>query len=117
MRSVALVLSTLFMLLFFPLPGPAAQAGGPRLDAGERSVVRAINRARGHHGLKRLRAGRRLARAADFHTRSMLRGNFFAHGAFAQRVRRFVRFRVIGETLAMASRCGARRIVRMWLNS
>jgi len=117
MRPVALVLCTLTTLLVLTLAVPAAQAGGPRLDAGERSVVRAINRARGHHGLKRLHAGRRLARAADFHTRSMLRGNYFAHGAFVQRVRRYVRYRAIGETLAMASRCSARRIVRMWLNS
>ena len=117
MRSVALVLSTLTILLLFTLAAPAAQAGGPRLDAGERSVVRAINRARGHHGLKRLMAGRRLARAADVHTRNMLRGDYFAHGAFAQRVRRYVRYRAIGETLAMASRCSARRIVRMWLDS
>lgn len=117
MRSVALVLSTLTTLLLLSLAVPAAQAGGPRIDAGERSVVRAINRARGHHGLKRLHAGRRLARAADHHTRNMLRSDFFAHGAFSQRVRRFVGYRSIGETLAMASRCSARRIVRMWLNS
>jgi uncharacterized protein YkwD len=117
MRSVALVLSTLTMLLLLIVAAPAAQAGGPRLDAGERAVVRAINRARSRHGLKRLYAGRRLARAADLHTRTMLASNVFAHGAFAQRVRRFVRYRSIGETLAMSSRCGARRIVGMWLRS
>jgi uncharacterized protein YkwD len=80
-------------------------------------VIRAINRARASHGLRRLLAGRRLARAADAHTRNMLRANFFSHGAFTQRVRRFARYRSIGETLAMTSRCSARRVVRMWLNS
>jgi uncharacterized protein YkwD len=47
----------------------------------------------------------------------MLAADYFSHGAFSQRVRRYVRFRSIGETLAMTSRCSARRVVRMWLNS
>jgi len=119
MRFVALVLCTLTTLLLavFAAAAPAAQAGGPRFDAGEREVVRAINRARSHHGLRRMYAGRRLARAADVHSRHMLRADSFGHGAFSQRVRRFVRYRRIGETIAMTSRCSARRVVRMWLNS
>ena len=117
MRTVACVLCTLTALLLCATAAPAAQAGGPRLDAGERAVVRAINRARAHHGLRRLHGGRRLSRAADVHTRHMLAANFFAHGAFATRVRRFVGYRRIGETLAMLSRCSAARVVRMWLNS
>jgi uncharacterized protein YkwD len=119
MRPVALVLCALSMLLVSSFSGaaPAAQAGGPRIDSGERAVIRAINRARASHGLRRLRAGSRLARAADAHSRNMLRSDFFAHGSFAQRVRRYVRYRNIGETLAMTSRCSARLVVRMWLNS
>jgi uncharacterized protein YkwD len=119
MRSVALVLSTLttLLVLSFAASAPAAQAAGPRLDNGERAVVRAINRARAAHGLRKLRAHRRLARAADVHSRSMLRSDFFSHGAFSQRVRSYVRFRRIGETIAMRSRCSARGFVRMWLNS
>ncbi len=117
MRSVALVLCTLSTLLLSAATAPAAQAGGPRLDRGERKVVRVINRARSHHGLRRLHAGRRLARAADVHTRSMLRSDYLSHGAFSQRVRRYARFRRIGETIAMRSRCSARGFVRMWLNS
>ena len=121
MRSVALVLCTLTTLLFasFALAVPAAQAGGARMDSGERAVLRGINRARAFHGLRRLRADRRLARAADAHTRNMLRADFFAHGAFAQRVRRYIRVpvRAVGETLAYTSRCSARTVVRMWLNS
>ena len=119
MRSVALVLCTLttLLVLSFAAAAPAAQAGSPRLDRGERSVIRAINRARASHGLRRLLAGRRLARAADAHSRNMLRADFFAHGSFSQRVRHFVRYRSIGETIAMTSRCSARAVVRMWLNS
>ena len=103
MRSVALVLCTLttLLVLSFAASAPAAQAAGPRIDRGERAVVRAINRARASHGLRRLRGHRRLARAADGHTRSMLRSDYFSHGAFSQRVRRYVRFRRIGETIAM----------------
>ena len=80
-------------------------------------MIRAINRARASHGLRRLLAGRRLARAADAHSRNMLRADFFSHGAFSQRVRRYVRYRSIGETIAMTSRCSAGTVVRMWLNS
>ena len=119
MRPVALVLSTLttMLVLSFAAAAPAAQAGSPRIDRGERTVIRAINRARAAHGLRGLRANRRLARAADSHSRDMLRSDFFSHGAFAQRVRRYASFRRIGETIAMTTRCSARTVVRMWLNS
>jgi uncharacterized protein YkwD len=117
MRSFALALCALSTLLFFVSSAPAAQAAGPRLDRGERGIVRAINRVRARHGLPKLRAHRRLARAADAHSRNMLRSDFFAHGAFARRVHRYVRFRRVGETLAYSSRCGGRTFVRMWLRS
>jgi uncharacterized protein YkwD len=119
MRTVACVLGTLstLLVLTFAAAAPAAQAASSRVDSGERAVVRAINRARAAHGLRGLRTHRRLARAADAHTRSMLRSNFFSHGAFSSRVRRYASFRRIGETIAMSTRCSARRFVRMWLNS
>jgi uncharacterized protein YkwD len=119
MRTVACVLcalSTLFVLTL-SAAAPAAQAAGPRIDDGERAVLRAINRARAAHGLRALRGHRRLARAADAHTRSMLRSDSFSHGAFSSRVRRYVSFRRIGETIAMSTRCSASRFVSMWLNS
>jgi uncharacterized protein YkwD len=117
MRSVAIALSALMSMLLLALVVPAAQASGPRFDRGERSVVRSINRVRHKHGLARLHAGRRLARAADLHSRNMLARDFFAHGSFAQRVRRFVPYRRLGENLAVTSRCSARLVVRMWLRS
>ena len=48
MRPVALVLSTLttLLVLSFAATAPVAQAGSPRIDRGERTVIRAINRAR-----------------------------------------------------------------------
>jgi len=119
MRTVACVLcalSTLFVLTLTAATS-SALAGGPRVDRGERAIVRAINRARAGHGLRALRTHRRLARAADGHTRSMLRANYFAHGDFSSRVRRYVSFRRVGEAIAMSTRCSARRVVRMWLNS
>jgi uncharacterized protein YkwD len=119
MRSVACVLCALSTLFALSLAAaaPAAQAGGPRVDRGERAVVRAINRARSAYGLRALRSHRRLARAADVHTRSMLRSNTFSHGAFSARVRRYVSFRRVGETIAMRTRCSASGFVAMGLNS
>jgi uncharacterized protein YkwD len=119
MRTVACVLCALstLLVLTFATAAPAAQAASSRIDGGERAVVRAINRARTAHGLRALRTHRRLARAADVHSRSMLRSNFFSHGAFSQRVRRYVSLRRIGETIAMTTRCSPRKVVRMWLNS
>jgi uncharacterized protein YkwD len=119
MRTVACVLCALstLLVLSFATAAPAAQAASARVDGGERAVVRTINRARAAYGLRALRSHRRLARAADAHTRSMLRSDYFSHGAFSQRVRRYVSFRRIGETIAMATRCSARKVVRMWLNS
>ena len=119
MRTVACVLCALstLLVLSFATAAPAAQAASSRIDGGERAVVRAINRSRAAHGLRALRSHRRLARAADAHTRSMLRSDYFSHGAFSSRLRRYVSFRHIGETIAMSTRCSARRFVRMWLNS
>ena len=47
----------------------------------------------------------------------MLRSDVFAHGSFTSRVRRYVSFKRVGETLAWNSRCSSRTFVRMWLNS
>ena len=65
MRSVACVLCTLSLLLVFSSAAPAAEASSPRMNAGERAIVRAINRARASHGVRALRGHRRLARAAE----------------------------------------------------
>jgi uncharacterized protein YkwD len=125
MRAVAALTLALGSLFAVPAAAPADAGANARLDATERAIVRAVNRQRAAHGLGRLDAGRRLARAADFHSWEMLAGNYFAHtsrngGPFERRVRRFGSYRAVGETLAWVSRCGrgaARRVVRMWMDS
>jgi uncharacterized protein YkwD len=124
MRTVALATRGLVAVLVITLVIAVrpARAAGPRLDRGEVSVVRAINRVRARHRLPRLRPDARLSRAADLHSAQMLRLDRFAHGSFASRVRHFVPSRAIGETLAWVppSRCRRRRIhrvVRMWMQS
>lgn len=119
----AVMLAVLGALLL--VPRADARAASPRMDGLERAVVRGINHHRAAAGLRPMRMSTALARAADFHTREMLVGNYFAHssrhgGSFASRIHRFVRARAVGETLAWTSRCGrraARRIVSLWMHS
>ena len=47
------------------------------MDGLERSVVRKINRHRAAAGLRPMQMSAALARAADYHTREMLVGNYF----------------------------------------
>jgi uncharacterized protein YkwD len=103
----------------------SAQAGGsPRLDRAERSLIRHINAQRRAGGLPKVRAAAGLNRAADFHSREMLAGDYFAHpsrngGAFDRRIHRFTRGRAVGETLAMLSSCRGMPglTIGMWMNS
>ena len=95
------------------------------MDAYERAMVRAIDRQRSRRGLARIRGDAALARAANFPTREMLRGNSFSpsshsSGAFHVRVRRFAHRRAVGETLALVGgSCAGTvdRVIRMWMNS
>jgi uncharacterized protein YkwD len=124
MRFAASLIAVL--TLFAVSQAATAQAGGgsPRLDRTERSVIRHINAQRRAAALPPVRAAGRLARAADYHSREMLTGNYFAHpsingGAFDQRIRRFSRSRAVGEALAMLSNCRrmASAVVGMWMSS
>jgi uncharacterized protein YkwD len=108
------------------VPATADAGGSPRLDRSERKLVRSINRQRAAHGLHGVRVAAKLNRAADYHSREMLYGNYFAHPSLngspmENRVRRFKRSRRVGETLAMLSgRCTRRmagRVITMWMNS
>jgi uncharacterized protein YkwD len=122
MRCVAASSLAVFSMLLLPA---TAAAGPGKHDGTERAIVRLVNEQRAQHGLGAVKATTRLARAADFHTWEMLTANYFAHtsrngGAFERRVRRFARFRVVGETLAWVARCGrgsGRTVVDMWMNS
>jgi uncharacterized protein YkwD len=102
---------------------PAASAG-PRLNATEREVIQRLNDVRAQHGLGALRPARSLSRAADRHSRDMLVRDFFDHLSsdgtpFDQRVRRFARASMVGETLAsLPDRYGgAATVVEIWMNS
>src|SRR5437763_9437045 len=79
-----------------------------------------MNSARAHYGLAPLSLDRHLQQAASAHSREMLQGGTFAHGAFAQRMARFsVSGRIAGENLAWGTGAQgtAHGIVVAWLNS
>lgn len=115
-RAVVACLMTLCVLV------PSASA---RMTGGERKVVKRINGLRASYGLAKVHGDRRLAMAADAHGRDMLRQDFFAHTSSngtstSDRVRRYRKSRMIGETLAYmpkGGRTSARAVVDMWINS
>jgi uncharacterized protein YkwD len=107
-------LAALLVLCAVPPAGASASARQDRTEAG---IVREMNKIRASYRLPRLRTNRGLARAADVNSASMLRSGQISHGAFPQRVRRYVRSRHVGENVAFMARCKAARIVQMWLAS
>ncbi|MEA2292169.1 MAG: hypothetical protein QOF17_1189 [Solirubrobacteraceae bacterium] len=124
MRFVASLIAVLTSLAVSQVATAEARSGSPRLDPGERSLIRAINGQRRANGLRKVRAAAGLSRAADFHSKEMLAGDYFAHpsrngGAFDRRIRRFARGRAVGETLAMMSSCRGMSgtVIGMWMNS
>jgi uncharacterized protein YkwD len=123
----ALVACVLAALGAVGLPEPdPGYAASPRLDRVEHGIVHRINEIRRSYGLPRVHSIRALNRSADYHSRDMVRANFFAHASsngqsFEQRVEHFRRSYRIGETLAYVPtsepRRSARRIVELWMNS
>src|SRR5690242_9191361 len=80
------------------LPATATARGGS-------SILRAMNTVRARHHLPALRLSHALARAASAHSSDMARSGLMSHGAFQQRINRYVRSHVVGENLAWSSRC------------
>jgi uncharacterized protein YkwD len=124
MRFVASLIAVLALLAVTEVAHAEARSGSPRLDRGERSLIRHINAQRRANGLGKVRAAGGLSRAADFHSKEMLVGDYFAHpsrngAAFDRRIRRFARGRAVGETLAMMSSCRGMSgtVIGMWMNS
>lgn len=84
-----------------------------------------LNRERRKRGIRGLQLSPRLARAARNHTLDQLRYDRLNHTSSdgtpsGVRIRRVVRARASGETIAFAARgtgSGARTIVRLWLRS
>jgi uncharacterized protein YkwD len=119
MARIALTLAVVLVLAV-----PATAAAGSGMNRAERALVRELNEVRASHGLARLRPNRALGRAADRHSRDMLRSDFFDHSSsdgtpFDRRVRRHTDARYVGETLAAIGRRrgGAGTVVRMWMRS
>ena len=102
-------------------PPPLSSTGGAASSTtpGESAIVRAMNAVRAANGLRPLRTGTALTRAARAHSVDMVRRNYFDHGAFVQRLRRFgVRMPYIGENLAYgAEGVSAQAVVQMWMAS
>jgi uncharacterized protein YkwD len=102
--------------------GTHSSGAGPRH---ERAILCLVNRQRARFGLRRLRARRTLARAAERHARDMARHNYFAHygrrGSTPRtRVRRSgYRCRTVGENLAFGRGYPGTPagIVAMWMAS
>jgi uncharacterized protein YkwD len=116
--SVSTVLRALLAALLiccFAVPATASASSGH--DPTEAAIVHAMNQVRTSHGLPALRPSSGLARAAGAHSASMARTRTMSHGAFSQRVRRYVRSRLIGENLAWMTGCNAAAVVELWLNS
>ena len=98
----------------------SAEVASPQQDSVERSVIRKLNALRAQGGARRLRSSRGLARAADAQSGEIARTGSLAHGAMSARVRRFVRARAVGETIAyvptsQGSRADA--VVAAWMRS
>lgn len=108
-----------------PQPGDKAASRANGLEA---AVVARINQIRRTRGLSGLRRHRRLAAAADFHSRDMGRRGYFTHASadgtpFWKRIRRFYPSSgtgswTVGENLLWGTgRFGAAFAVRQWMES
>jgi uncharacterized protein YkwD len=102
-------------------PPPLASTGGTAISItpDESAIVRTMNAVRAANGLAPLRPGTALTRAARAHSADMARRNYFEHGAFVQRLRRFgVRMPYVGENLAYGiGGLSAQEVVQMWMGS
>jgi uncharacterized protein YkwD len=104
-------------------PAVASAANSPHMDARERNVIHRINLIRRDHGLSALNATGSLTRAADRHSRRLLRSRTLTHqlpgeASVANRLASAARHKKVGETVFFASRGGgSASIVRAWMDS
>jgi uncharacterized protein YkwD len=96
-----------------------ASVGVAAPTSGELAVVRVVNAFRRANSVPALRVGPALTRAARSHSVDMVRRDYFDHGPFVQRLRRFgVRAPYVGENLATGTKpLSAGAIVQMWIAS
>ena len=98
----------------------APAAGASTMTSPETALLRQMNVVRAQHGLQPLRFDSRLEQAARFHSREMVTGNVFQHGAFASRMAQFrIQGTLAGENLAWGtgSLGTAKGVVAAWLAS
>jgi uncharacterized protein YkwD len=98
----------------------ATRDGVVELTFTESAVVYAINDARVEHGVPRLKVDEDLIRAARFHSKDMVERQYFEHGPFGERLRRFgFKTGTVGENLGWLNndKLAAPRLIRMWLRS
>ena len=108
------------------LPAAPAQAASAsaRQDRVERSVLKQVNALRAQAGLRRLRRSKPLARSADRTALDVVAARSLSHVSpdgtpMDARLRRRVKARAVGETLAAvpAQRGEASAIVSAWMSS
>ena len=106
------------------LAAAPAEAGSAKQDRVERAVVKQVNAVRAQHGLRKLRRHRGLARAADAKAVEVVTTQVLSHSSpdgtsMDDRVRRYVRAKIVGETLGYvpAKSRQAKRIVDGWMAS
>jgi len=109
-----------------PVPAHAPAAAHHRAGRGERvehAVVRALNAVRRRHGLAPLRVAGGLSRVAEEHARDLATRHALSHAGSdgttaADRIRRIVDARSVGETLIeLRGRSTGAAIVRAWMAS
>lgn len=115
--------ASLLATIALALPAPAGADKG--MSKAELKMVKVINKMRARRGLAKLRPHGALANAAEDHSSDMANNQFFAHTSYNgtdpyNRVMRYIRKNVMGETLAYMPISGntrARHILRLWMHS
>jgi len=113
-------LAAALLALFSGSSAGSATRDGVELTFTENAVVYAMNDARAEHGVPRLKVNEDLIRAARFHSKDMVERQYFEHGPFGERLRRFgFKTGTIGENLGWLNndKLAAPRLIRMWLRS
>ena len=125
------VSAVLASLLVLAIGASGAQAKrtarvSAQTDAVEAEVVRLLNGIRAQQGLSALRNDGSLNDAADAHSRGMVTSGLFSHESADGtrcdvRIRRFVKARMVGETISWLAGTPAaqqaQRTVELWMNS
>jgi uncharacterized protein YkwD len=95
-------------------------------DAVEAEVIRRVNDIRTSQGVGALRPDSHLGDAAEFHSRGMISSGLFSHDSASGtrcdvRIRRFVKARLVGETISWLAGTPAAqqaaRTVELWMAS